>query len=86
MISTKMLYAEDDKSVVEFVKVLFKKNNILDVVFAQNLGEGLIARWGSYPTKTQSFLLSHFLSFFSEPFLVWCCSICKWKKICGDIK
>ena len=29
MISTKMLYAEDDKSVVEFVKVLFKKNKKL---------------------------------------------------------
>ena len=31
-----ILYVEDDISVIEFVKVLFKKNGILNVTFAQN--------------------------------------------------
>jgi len=37
----KILYTEDDKSVVEFVKVLFKKHNISDVIFASNGLEAL---------------------------------------------
>ena len=37
----KILYAEDDKSVIEFVKVLFKKNNIEDITYALNGKEAL---------------------------------------------
>jgi len=36
-----ILYAEDDKSVVEFVKILFKKNQIENVTFASNGIEAL---------------------------------------------
>ena len=36
-----ILYAEDDNSVVEFVKILFKKNNIDNVVFVKNGIEAL---------------------------------------------
>ncbi len=36
-----ILYAEDDNSVVEFVKILFKKNNIENVVFVKNGIEAL---------------------------------------------
>jgi len=36
-----ILYAEDDKSVVEFVKILFKKNKIENVMFASNGVEAL---------------------------------------------
>ena len=41
MNNIKVLYAEDDKSVVEFVKILFKKNNIEDVVYVKNGLEAL---------------------------------------------
>ena len=36
-----ILYAEDDKSVIEFTKILFKKNGIQDVSFASNGIEAL---------------------------------------------
>ena len=36
-----ILYAEDDNSVIEFVKILFKKNNIENVVFVKNGIEAL---------------------------------------------
>jgi len=36
-----ILYAEDDNSVIEFVKILFKKNNIENVSFASNGIEAL---------------------------------------------
>ena len=36
-----ILYAEDDNSVIEFVKILFKKNNIENVSFASNGTEAL---------------------------------------------
>lgn len=38
----KVLYVEDDNAVVQFVKVLFKKNNIEDVDFASNGKEALV--------------------------------------------
>ncbi len=37
----KILYAEDEKSIVLFVKILFKKNNISDVAYASNGQEAL---------------------------------------------
>ena len=37
----KILYAEDENSIIQFVKILFKKNNILDVDFALNGAEAL---------------------------------------------
>ena len=37
----KVLYAEDENSIVQFVKVLFKKANISNVVFAKNGKEAL---------------------------------------------
>ena len=37
----KILYAEDEKSIIQFVKVLFKKNKVLNVSFAQNGKEAL---------------------------------------------
>ena len=39
----KVLYAEDDNSVIQFVKVLFKKNGISDVTYAQDGQEALKA-------------------------------------------
>jgi len=36
-----VLYAEDEKSIVEFVKILFKKNNITDITFTTNGKEAL---------------------------------------------
>jgi PAS domain S-box-containing protein len=41
MSDIKILYAEDDLSIVQFVKILFKKNNISDVTFALNGKEAL---------------------------------------------
>ena len=37
----KILYAEDEKSIVQFVKILFKKNNITNVTYALNGEEAL---------------------------------------------
>ncbi|MCK5110388.1 MAG: response regulator [Arcobacteraceae bacterium] len=37
----KILYVEDENSVVQFVKILFKKNNISNVTFASNGAEAL---------------------------------------------
>ena len=37
----KILYAEDQKSVIQFVKILFSEINILDVVYAENGQEAL---------------------------------------------
>ena len=41
MNNIRILYAEDDNSVIAFVKVLFKKNNIENVVFVKNGIEAL---------------------------------------------
>ena len=37
----KILYAEDENSIVQFVKILFKKNNISNVTFAKDEKEAL---------------------------------------------
>ncbi|MDC0933878.1 PAS domain S-box protein, partial [Arcobacteraceae bacterium] len=39
----KILYVEDDKSIIEFIKIIFKKLNILNVTYALNGEEGLTA-------------------------------------------
>ena len=36
-----ILYVEDDKAIIEFIKIIFKKNNITNVKFAYNGEEGL---------------------------------------------
>ena len=44
-----ILYVEDDKSVIEFIKIIFKKNNIKNVSYALNGEEGLsLYRKNSY--------------------------------------
>jgi len=37
----KILYVEDDKSIIEFVKIIFKKNKVFNVTYALNGEEGL---------------------------------------------
>jgi len=41
MENLRILYAEDDKSIIEFVKILFKKNNITNVTYVSNGQEAL---------------------------------------------
>ncbi len=41
MSDIKILYVEDEKSIIEFVKILFKKRNDLNVTYAQNGEEAL---------------------------------------------
>ena len=37
----KILYVDDDKSVIEFIKIIFKKHNIINVTYARDGQEGL---------------------------------------------
>ena len=37
----KILYVDDDRSIIEFIKIIFKKNNIINVTYAKDGEEGL---------------------------------------------